>query len=44
MLIFEDYQKDIEIDAMYLNLKNLYRKAIEMAPTSHRSSPRLQQR
>ncbi len=30
--IFEDYQKDIEIDAMYLNLKNLYRKAIEMAP------------
>ncbi len=32
MPIFEDYQKDIEIDAMYLNLKNLYRKAIEMAP------------
>ncbi len=30
--IFEDYQKDIEIDAMYINLKNLYRKAIEMAP------------
>jgi ATP-dependent Lon protease len=32
MPIFEDYQKDIEIDAMYLNLKNMYRKAIEMAP------------
>ncbi len=30
--VFEDYQKDIEIDAMYINLKNLYRKAIEMAP------------
>lgn len=30
--IFEDYQKDIEIDAMYINLKNLYKKAIEMAP------------
>lgn len=30
--IFEDYQKDIEIDAMYLNLKNLYKKAVEMAP------------
>jgi ATP-dependent Lon protease len=30
--IFEDYQKDIEIDAMYINLKNLYRKAVEMAP------------
>lgn len=30
--IFEDYQKDIEVDAMYINLKNLYRKSIEMAP------------
>jgi len=30
--IFEDYQKDIEIDAMYINLKNLYKKAVEMAP------------
>jgi len=30
--IFEEYQKDIEIDAMYLNLKNLYKKAVEMAP------------
>ncbi|HOE16299.1 MAG TPA: endopeptidase La [Syntrophorhabdaceae bacterium] len=30
--IFEEYIKDIEIDAMYINLKNLYRKAIEMAP------------
>jgi len=30
--IFEDYQRDIEIDAMYLNLKNLYKKAVEMAP------------
>ncbi len=30
--IFEEYQKDIEIDAMYINLKNLYKKAIEMAP------------
>ncbi|MCX5815983.1 MAG: endopeptidase La [Proteobacteria bacterium] len=30
--IFEDYQKDIEVDAMYLNLKNLYKKAVEMAP------------
>ncbi|MDD5243793.1 MAG: endopeptidase La [Syntrophorhabdaceae bacterium] len=30
--IFEEYLKDIEIDAMYINLKNLYRKAIEMAP------------
>jgi ATP-dependent Lon protease len=30
--IFEDYQKDIEIDAMYINLKNLFKKAIEMAP------------
>jgi ATP-dependent Lon protease len=29
--IFEDYQKDIEIDAMYINLKNLYKKVIEMA-------------
>ncbi|MDD5009269.1 MAG: endopeptidase La, partial [Syntrophorhabdaceae bacterium] len=28
----EEYLKDIEIDAMYINLKNLYRKAIEMAP------------
>ena len=30
--IFEDYQKDIEIDAMYINLKTLYKKAVEMAP------------
>ena len=30
--IFEEYQKDIEIDAMYINLKNLYKKAVEMAP------------
>lgn len=30
--IFEDYQKDIEIDAMYINLKSLYKKAVEMAP------------
>ena len=30
--IFEDYQKDIEIDAMFINLKNLYKKAVEMAP------------
>ncbi|MDR2017684.1 MAG: endopeptidase La [Syntrophobacterales bacterium] len=30
--IFEEYQKDIEADAMYINLKNLYKKAIEMAP------------
>ncbi len=30
--IFEEYQRDIEIDAMYLNLKNLYKKAVEMAP------------
>jgi len=30
--VFEDYQKDIEVEAMYINLKNLYRKAIEMAP------------
>ncbi len=30
--IFEDYQKDIEIDAMYINLKNLYKKVVEMAP------------
>ena len=30
--IFEEYQKDIEVDAMYINLKNLYKKAIEMAP------------
>jgi ATP-dependent Lon protease len=29
--IFEDYQRDIEIDAMYINLKNLYRKAVDMA-------------
>ncbi len=29
--IFEDYQKDIEIDAMYINLKNLYKKVIDMA-------------
>jgi ATP-dependent Lon protease len=30
--IFEEYQRDIEIDAMYINLKNLYGKAVEMAP------------
>ncbi len=30
--IFEDYQKDIEIDAMYINLRNLFKKAIDMAP------------
>ncbi|MCX7857184.1 MAG: endopeptidase La [Deltaproteobacteria bacterium] len=30
--IFEDYQKDIEIDAMYINLRSLYKKAVEMAP------------
>jgi ATP-dependent Lon protease len=30
--IFEDYQKDIEIDALYMNLKNLFKKAIDMAP------------
>ncbi|HEY3278214.1 MAG TPA: endopeptidase La [Syntrophorhabdaceae bacterium] len=30
--IFEEYQKDIEVDAMYINLKNLYKKAIDMAP------------
>ncbi len=30
--IFEEYLKDIEIDAMHINLRNLYRKAIEMAP------------
>jgi ATP-dependent Lon protease len=30
--IFEDYQKDIETDAMYINLKNLFKKAIDMAP------------
>ena len=30
--IFEEYQKDIEIDAMYINLKNLYKKAVEIAP------------
>lgn len=30
--IFEEYQKDIEIDAMYINLKSLYKKAVEMAP------------
>ena len=30
--IFEEYQKDMEVDAMYINLKNLYKKAIEMAP------------
>lgn len=30
--IFEEYQRDIEVDAMYLNLKNLYKKAVEMAP------------
>ncbi|MCX8022513.1 MAG: endopeptidase La [Syntrophorhabdaceae bacterium] len=30
--IFEEYQKDIEIDAMYLNLKNLFKKAVDMAP------------
>jgi ATP-dependent Lon protease len=31
MPIFEEYQKDIEIDAMYINLKNLYKKVIDMA-------------
>jgi ATP-dependent Lon protease len=30
--IFEEYQKDMEVDAMYINLKNLYKKAIDMAP------------
>ncbi len=30
--IFEEYQRDIEIDAMYINLKNLYSRAVEMAP------------
>jgi len=30
--IFEEYQKDIEIYAIYINLKNLYKKAVEMAP------------
>ncbi len=30
--VFEEYQKDIEIDAMYINLKNLYKKAVEVAP------------
>ena len=30
--IFEEYQKDIEIDAMYINLRNLYKKAVEIAP------------
>ncbi|MCX5814529.1 MAG: endopeptidase La [Proteobacteria bacterium] len=30
--IFEDYQKDIEVDAMYINLRNLFKKAIDMAP------------
>jgi ATP-dependent Lon protease len=30
--VFEEYQKDIEIDAMYINLKNLYKKAVEIAP------------
>jgi ATP-dependent Lon protease len=30
--VFEEYQKDIEVDAMYLNLKNLYKKAVEIAP------------
>ena len=30
--IFEEYQKDMEIDAMYINLKNLYKKAVEIAP------------
>ncbi len=30
--IFEEYQRDIEIDAMYINLKNLFAKAVEMAP------------
>jgi ATP-dependent Lon protease len=32
MPIFEDYQKDIEVDAMYINLRNLFKKAIDMAP------------
>ena len=30
--IYEEYLKDIEIDAMYINLKNLYKKAVEIAP------------
>ena len=30
--IFEEYQKDIEIDAMYINLRNLFKKTIEIAP------------
>lgn len=30
--IFEDYQKDMEVDAMYINLRNLYKKAVEIAP------------
>jgi ATP-dependent Lon protease len=30
--IYEEYQKDMEIDAMYINLKNLYKKAVEIAP------------
>jgi ATP-dependent Lon protease len=30
--VFEEYQKDIEVDAMYLNLRNLYKKAVEIAP------------
>jgi len=30
--IFEDYQKDIEVDAMFINLRNLFKKAIDMAP------------
>ncbi|HVN24864.1 MAG TPA: endopeptidase La [Syntrophorhabdales bacterium] len=30
--VFEEYQKDIEIDAMYINLKNLFKKAVEIAP------------
>jgi ATP-dependent Lon protease len=30
--IFEEYQKDMEVDAMYINLRNLYKKAVEVAP------------
>lgn len=30
--IFEEYQKDMEVDAMYINLRNLYKKAVEIAP------------
>ena len=30
--VYEEYQKDIEVDAMNINLKGLYKKAIEVAP------------